>query len=61
MMEGWQAGMFLQAQAEIVNVEGMKAENEMRKSQGLPPKYSETDFNNSAGAIEQIAMELRQS
>lgn len=57
-MEGWQLRLFLEAQAEIVRVEGMKAENMRRQYLGECVFYAEDDFRGVAGEIERLAREI---
>jgi hypothetical protein len=44
--------LVLSVQAEV---EGMKAENEVRKSQGLSPTYGESQFSDMANKLSNLA------
>lgn len=44
MLEGWQLRIYIQTQALLVTVEGMKAENMARERAGKFSAYSESDF-----------------
>jgi hypothetical protein len=46
------------AQAELVRVEGMKAENKIAELEGRPLPYGEDDFHSMANAIEIMAREF---
>jgi hypothetical protein len=58
MMQDWQVRLYLQAQSVVVEVEGMKAENEHWRSQNEPPKYREDEFSLKAQEIESISREI---
>jgi len=60
-MESWHARLFINAMAELVRVEGMKAENEACKHRDESPKYGEDDFSYVASAMESIGHELANS
>jgi len=57
-MEDWQVRLFLEAQAELVRVEGMKAENAQRAQYGESMTYSEGHFEEKAQAIEYLSREI---
>ncbi len=46
--------------AEVVRVEGMKAENENRKDRGYAQAYDESAFEEKAAEIERLSMSFEQ-
>lgn len=58
-MNAYEASMFLQAQACLVRVEAMKAENESRKLRGVSPAYGEDAFEATAKSIDWYASVLQ--
>ena len=59
-MEGWQAAIFLHAQAQLVIVEGMKAENSNRERRGEAQAYSEDDFYSIGFHIDTLANSMKE-
>jgi hypothetical protein len=57
-MNAHQTRLFLCAQAELVRVEGMKAENARFAVLGETPVYREDAFLSSAAEIDRLAMEI---
>lgn len=53
-MESWRARLLLQAQAVLVRVEGMKAENSQREHRGESMAYTEDDFEDKACEIDDV-------
>lgn len=58
MLEEWQLKIYLQAQAEMIRVEGMKVENSQRVLRGEAAAYSEEAFCVSADEIDRLAHEI---
>ena len=59
MLEDWHIRNWVSAQMIMVEVEGMKAENEHRKMQGLSQAYGEEAFQCKVAELQGIERELR--
>ena len=57
-MEDWQIKLYLEAQAEMVRVDGMKAENMHRQQNGESMAYTNEDFMLCAHNIELLARQI---
>lgn len=57
-MQDWQTQLFLEAQAELVRVEGMKALNAQRLRLDESLAYGEDAFEEKALEIERLAREI---
>lgn len=58
-MQDWQVGIFIQAQAAMVEVEGMKVQNEERHVLGFSPAYDEQSFLEKAAELMQLSQDIR--
>lgn len=58
-MDAYEAALFVQAQACMARVEGMKAENLHREYCGNSIAYGDDSFNCEAATLEHIAQVLR--
>jgi hypothetical protein len=54
-MDAYEASIFLQAQACMVRVAGMQAENQHRQSNGMSVAYGEDAFEEQAKSIDWFA------
>ena len=58
MLEDWHLRINIQAQAVLVEVEGMKIENLARQKAGEPLAYNEVDFQQKSDELVDLAREL---
>ena len=59
MLDDWHIRILIQSQALMLEVEGMKAENEHRKDQGLAQAYGEEHFQGVRMEMDDLANQLR--